>query len=124
MTEAAAPIAEAAAADRAYQMVGLKVEDDGTVAEATGAHWAISTTAKDDVLNAIKQAIKENWTPTQLKAVIQASEVFSSGQGRADRRLRDHASAGPRPRRRVVGFEEGSRIRMAGSGWRLLPGLR
>ena len=59
-------------------MVGLQVQDDGTIAEATGAHWAISTTAKDDVLNAIKQAIKESWTPDQLEAVIQASTVFSA----------------------------------------------
>ena len=30
-------------------------------------------------MNSIKQAIKENWTPTQPpEAVIQASEVFSS----------------------------------------------
>jgi len=77
VTDAATPVAEKEAAGRAYQMVGLKLEDDGTVAEATGAHWAISTTAKDDVLNAIKQAIKENWTSSQLEAVIQASTVFS-----------------------------------------------
>lgn len=68
--------ARQAADDRAAQMVGLKIEDDGTIAEATGAQWAISTTAKDDVLNAIKQAIQEDWTSSQLEAVIQASTVF------------------------------------------------
>ena len=69
--------AKVAAGNRAAEMVGLQIEDDGTVAEATGAHWAISTTAKDDVLNAIKQAIKEQWKPEQLEAVIQASTIFS-----------------------------------------------
>lgn len=69
--------AKKAADARAAEMVGLQVQDDGTIAEATGAHWAISTTAKDDVLNAIKQAIKESWTPDQLEAVIQASTVFT-----------------------------------------------
>ena len=69
--------AKTAAKNRAAEMVGLEIQDDGTVAEATGAHWAISTTAKDDVLNAIKQAIKETWTPDQLEAVIQASTIFS-----------------------------------------------
>ncbi len=69
--------ARAAAADRAAQMVGLQIQDDGTVAEATGAQWDISDTAKDDVLAAIKQAIKEEWTPSQLEAVIQAATIFS-----------------------------------------------
>jgi hypothetical protein len=76
--ETAVDQAKKAAGDRALEMVGLGVQDDGTIAEATGAHWAISTTANDDVLNAIKQAIKENWTPDQLESVIQASTVFSA----------------------------------------------
>jgi Phage portal protein len=74
---AATATAKKAAADRAAEMVGLKVQDDGTIAEATGAHWDISTTASDDVLNSIKQAIKEGWKPEQLEAVIQAATVFS-----------------------------------------------
>ena len=59
------------------RLVGLEVQDDGTLAEATAPQWAISTTAKDDVLAAIKQAIVENWTPQQLEAVIQASVVWT-----------------------------------------------
>ena len=76
--EIALPKAKQAATGRAAEMVGLKLEDDGTLAEATGPQWAISTTAKDDVLNSIKQAIKENWTPEQLEAVIQASIVWTA----------------------------------------------
>lgn len=68
--------AKRAADERSAQMVGLKVQDDGTVAEATGAQWAISTTAKDDVLAAIQQAIVEEWSPDQLEAVIQAATIF------------------------------------------------
>lgn len=75
--EVAIDQAKKAAETRAAEMIGMQVEDDGTLAEATGAHWAISTTATDDVLNAIKQAIQESWTPTQLEAVIQASTVFT-----------------------------------------------
>ena len=70
--------ARKAADERAAELAGLNVEDDGTIAEATSPHWAISTTAGDDVLAAIKQAIVENWTPEQLEAVIQASTVFSA----------------------------------------------
>lgn len=76
-TSGAMEKAKAAANARAAELVGMKVADDGTIAEATGAHWAMSTTAKDDVLNTIKQAIKEDWTPSQLEAVIQASALFT-----------------------------------------------
>jgi len=69
--------ATAGAADRAAQMVGLKADADGNLTEAPGADWAISTTAKDDVLNTIKQAISEGWSPQQLEAVLQASAVFT-----------------------------------------------
>ena len=75
--ETALPKAQAAADARAAQMVGLEVKDDGTIAEATAPAWAISTTAKDDVLNAIKQGIKEGWTPEQLEPVIEASIVWT-----------------------------------------------
>ena len=79
--EVALPKAKQAAGDRAAEMVGLEVQDDGTLAEATAPKWAISTTAKDDVLAAIKQAIKEDWTPSQLEAVIQASVVWTPDHG-------------------------------------------
>jgi hypothetical protein len=75
--EDATPKAKAAADARAAELVGLEIQDDGTLAEATAPQWAISTTAKDDVLAAIKQAIVENWTPQQLEAVIQASVVWT-----------------------------------------------
>jgi hypothetical protein len=73
--EVASSKARRAAAGRAAEMFGLV--DDGTIAEATGPHWAISTTAKDDVLNAIKQAIQEDWSPDQLDSVIQAIGIFT-----------------------------------------------
>jgi hypothetical protein len=73
----ALPKAKSAADARAAEMVGLEIQDDGTLAEATAPQWAISTTAKDDVLAAIKQGIIENWTPQQLEAVIQASIVWT-----------------------------------------------
>ena len=79
--EVALPKAKQAAGDRAAEMVGLEVQDDGTLAEATAPQWAISTTAKDDVLAAIEQAIKEDWTPSQLEAVIQASIVWTPDHG-------------------------------------------
>jgi len=77
-TSRAVPAARSTARARALEMSGLELKDDGTIAEATGPHWAISTTAKDDVLNTIKQAIKEDWTPSQLEAVLQASAPFSA----------------------------------------------
>lgn len=79
--EVALPKAKQAAEDRAAEMAGLQVQDDGTLAEATAPQWAISTTAKDDVLAAIKQAIVEDWTPSQLEAVIQASVVWTPDHG-------------------------------------------
>ena len=71
------PKAKAAADARAAEMVGMDLQDDGSLTEAPGAQWAISTTAKDDVLNAIRQGIAEGWTPQQLEAVIQASVVWT-----------------------------------------------
>jgi Phage portal protein len=77
----ALPKAKQAADDRAAQMVGFDLEEDGSLTEATAPAWAISTTAKDDVLAAIKQAIAEEWTPQQLEAVIQASVVWTPEHG-------------------------------------------
>lgn len=69
--------ASTAARDRAAEMIGLAVDDQGALVQATGARWSIAKTANDDVLAAIKQGIAENWTPDQLEAVIQASTIFS-----------------------------------------------
>lgn len=76
--EPATAKAKAAANARAAQLTGFDLQDDGTLAEAQSPSWAMATTAKDDVLNTIKQAIREEWTPDQLEAVIQASVVFTS----------------------------------------------
>ena len=94
--EVALPKAKQAAEDRAAEMVGLAVQDDGTLAEATAPAMAISTTAKDDVLAAIKQAIKEDWTPSQLEAVIQASIVWTPDHGEliADNEIARQQSGG------------------------------
>lgn len=70
--------AVAAAKDRAAELVGLKVDNEGNVVENPAAKWAMSQTAKDDVLATIKQAIAENWTPLQLESVIQASALFTA----------------------------------------------
>lgn len=77
----AAPKAKQEADGRAAQMVGFDLEDDGSLTEATAPSWAISTTAKDDVLGTLKQAIAEDWTPQQLEAVIQASVVWTPEHG-------------------------------------------
>lgn len=94
--DAALPKAKQAAEDRAAELGGLQVQDDGTLAEATAPQWAISTTAKDDVLAAIKQAIKEDWTPSQLEAVIQASVVWTPDHGEliADNEISRQQSGG------------------------------
>jgi hypothetical protein len=77
----AMPKAKAAASDRAAEMVGLQLEEDGTLTEATAPAWAISTTAKDAVLETIKQAIAENWTPAQLESVLRANVVWTPEHG-------------------------------------------
>ena len=77
----AMPKAKAAASDRAAEMVGLQLEEDGTLTEATAPVWAISTTAKDAVLEAIKQAIAENWTPAQLESVLRSNVVWTPEHG-------------------------------------------
>jgi len=77
----AMPKAKRAADQRAAQMVGYDLEEDGSLTEATAPAWAISTTAKNAVLDAIKQAIAEDWTPEQLEAVLQASVVWTPDHG-------------------------------------------
>ena len=77
----AMPKAKRAADERAAEMVGYDLEDDGTLTEATAPAWAISTTAKDSVLTTLKQAIAEDWTPQQLEAVLQASVVWTPEHG-------------------------------------------
>jgi hypothetical protein len=77
----AMPKAKAAATDRAAEMVGLQLEEDGTLTEATAPAWAISTTAKDAVLETIKQAIAENWTPAQLESVLRSNVVWTPEHG-------------------------------------------
>ena len=84
--ESAMAKAKADASDRAAELVGLELKDDGTLAEATSPQWAMSTTAKDDVLATIKQAIKENWTPAQLEAVIEAATIWTPDHAEIGRR--------------------------------------
>jgi hypothetical protein len=77
----ALPKAKQAADERAAQMVGFDLEEDGSLTEATAPAWAISTTAKDSVLATLKQAVAEDWTPQQLEAVLQASVVWTPEHG-------------------------------------------
>jgi len=77
----AIPKAKQAAADRAAQMVGFDLEDDGSLTESLTPKWAISTTAKDDVLATLKQGLDEGWTPQQLESVLQASVVWTPDHG-------------------------------------------
>jgi HK97 family phage portal protein len=69
--------AKAAAADRAAELVGLKKDDTGALVEDPAAQWAMSTTAKANVLETIKQAIREDWSPADLEAGIQQLDLFS-----------------------------------------------
>jgi len=68
--------AEQYAAERSAQVAGFD-RVDGTLEEAAKPHWAISVTARQDVLKTIQQALREGWTPAQLDAVIQGSTLFS-----------------------------------------------
>ena len=77
----ALPVAKQAADERAAEMVGFDLEEDGSLTEATAPAWAISTTAKESVLATLKQAIEEGWTPQQLEAVLQVSVVWTPEHG-------------------------------------------
>ena len=69
--------AKLAADDRAAQMVGFDLEEDGSLTPDPTAFWSIATTARDNVLATFQQAIAEDWTPQQLEAVLQASVVWT-----------------------------------------------
>jgi hypothetical protein len=69
--------AKAAANDRAAELVGLRMDETGALVEDPSARWAMSETAKKDILNTILQAVAEDWTPSQLEGVIQASVLFT-----------------------------------------------
>jgi hypothetical protein len=99
---AAEAIAKAAAEQRAAELVGLEMVD-GKLVEDSTAKWAMSTTLKDDVLKTIRQAVAEDWTPSQLEAVISASVLFTQ----------DHAE--------VIAENEVSRQQALGSlaAWRV-----
>lgn len=60
------------AADRALELAG----------QTEKARWAISDTAQSEIEKTVKQAIEESWTPSQLQAVIEASNLFT--QAHAD----------------------------------------
>ena len=77
----AAPKAKLAADDRAAQMVGFDLEEDGSLTPDPTASWSIATTARDNVLATFQQAIAEDWTPQQLEAVLQASVVWTPEHG-------------------------------------------
>ena len=74
--EPATKTAKAAAQDRAAELVGMQMSD-GELQPDKAAEWAMSTTAKDDTLRTLRQALAENWTASQLEAVLQASAVFT-----------------------------------------------
>jgi hypothetical protein len=99
---AAEAIAKAAAEQRAAELVGLEMVN-GSLVEDSTAKWAMSTTLKDDMLKTIRQAVAEDWTPSQLEAVISASVLFTQ----------DHAE--------VIAENEVSRQQALGSlaAWRV-----
>jgi hypothetical protein len=99
---AAEAIAKAGAEQRAAELVGLEMVD-GKLVEDSTAEWAMSTTLKDDMLKTIRQAVAEDWTPSQLEAVISASVLFTQ----------DHAE--------VIAENEVSRQQALGSlaAWRV-----
>lgn len=74
--------AKAFAANRAAEMVGMKVADDGTLQPNPDARWAISETTRGDLEQIIAQAFDEAWPAAKLAEAIEQSQAFS--QDRAE----------------------------------------
>lgn len=68
------------AEDRGAELVGMKRQPDGSFVENPDAQWAISETTREDLRNTIAQAFEEGWNPSQLAAVIEGSQTFSSAR--------------------------------------------
>jgi hypothetical protein len=75
--EEAVAKSKAAAGDRAAELVGLKKDENGALVEDPDAQWSMATTARNDVLETIKQAITEDWGAGKLEKQIQESPLFA-----------------------------------------------
>lgn len=71
---------EQMARDRAAELVGKRVQADGTLVDNPNAEWAITETTRDNLHGMVNQAVDEGWTTQQLQHKIIESEDFSSSR--------------------------------------------
>lgn len=63
---------------RSAELAGMKYTEDDKLVEDPDAHWSLTEVMRRDLESTITLAVTENWTTSQLAAVIEASYAFSS----------------------------------------------
>jgi hypothetical protein len=65
------------AQQRAAELVGKRVLEDGRIVDNPNAEWAITETTRENLHDLAEDAIAEGWTVNQLQHKITESEDFS-----------------------------------------------
>lgn len=95
--------ATAYAQQRAAEMVGMKVNDDGDLIPNPNAQWQITEGTRTLLRSTVEQAESEGWSTDKLSSVIQEGTVFS--EDRADMIARTESAKAD-----VAGNIEGWRV--------------
>lgn len=73
-------VARKYAEDRAAELVGMRRLEDGSLVENPNAEWAISTTTRDEIRTAVKNAFESETKLSDLITRIQDSGSFSDSR--------------------------------------------
>jgi hypothetical protein len=65
------------ALERAAEIVGKKIDEDGNVVDNPAAEWSITESTRDTLRGIITQAVEDGASPAKLKQAIEDSTAFS-----------------------------------------------
>jgi hypothetical protein len=66
------------AADRAAELVGMRVLEDGSVVPNPNPVYAITDSTREMLRGTVAQALEEGWSPQQLKTAVKENYAFSN----------------------------------------------
>ena len=64
------------AKERAAELVGMRIDDDGNVVENPNPAWSIAETTRDRLRSTVRDALQDGWSSAKLSDAIEASTAF------------------------------------------------
>lgn len=64
--------------DRAAEVIAMRWEEDGNLVPNPSAHWPLTDVMRRDFVATARQAVEENWSSSQVAAVMEAVYALSA----------------------------------------------